>query len=360
MKYHQIDLKEGTMLLPIVPDVRKVYIEASSLCNFSCITCMRHSWEDSQTYLSWELFSKFLQDAKELPDLTTIHFGGFGEPFTNPNLLAMVRAAKDAGYQVEMITNGSYLTPAVCQELVDIGLDWIFVSLDGPDSASFEQIRPGSSYDEVSANIRELQRIKEERQSSVPQLGIEFVATKQNINKFAGMGKVIRSLKADQIIVTNVLPYHSNMKDEILYGGPTEEINLSLYFMTMPIKTMPNMKLFSDKNCKFMDTKALAITAAGEVCPCYALMHTYTCFILGREKKMFAHSFGNIGDRTIKDIWTDERYMRFRWIVRNNRYPSCIDCRLADGCVLTNESDCWGNEPSCGDCLWSRNIVMCP
>ena len=51
----------------------------------------------------------------------------------------------------------------------------------------------------------------------------------------------------------------------------------------------------------------------------------------------------------------------FRWTVRNSHYPSCIDCQQADGCVMaqTNEGDCWGNRPSCGDCLWARNIVVC-
>ncbi|MNO01582.1 hypothetical protein D3C81_2217640 [compost metagenome] len=48
--------------------------------------------------------------------------------------------------------------------------------------------------------------------------------------------------------------------------------------------------------------------------------------------------------------------------MKNYMYPSCTDCDLRDACdfVKTSDIDCWGNEPSCADCLWSRRIVQCP
>ncbi|MCX7781000.1 MAG: tungsten cofactor oxidoreductase radical SAM maturase [Negativicutes bacterium] len=362
MYYHRIHTGEEIILLPVVADIRKVYIEASSRCNFSCITCIRHSWEDSQGHMSWNTFVKFLNDARELPNLSTIHFGGFGEPFTNPDILNMIQASKQAGYQVEMITNGSFLSAKTSEQLVNAGLDWLYVSLDGSDAASFEQIRPGSSFERITANINELQRIKRQKGTMLPRLGVEFVVARANHTKLSGMRQIIRALQVDQLLITNVLPYHSSIKDEILYGGATETADLSLLTMTTPLKAAPNMKLYTERACKFINDKAATITWRGEVSPCYAFMHSYTCYILGREKKMQAHSFGNILEKSVKEIWTDEAYVSFRWAVRNNRFPSCIDCRQADGCVMaqTNEGDCWGNQPSCGDCLWARNIIVCP
>jgi len=34
---------------------------------------------------------------------------------------------------------------------------------------------------------------------------------------------------------------------------------------------------------------------------------------------------------------------------------------MKDGCSYTqdNEADCWGNEPSCADCLWYREMIIC-
>ena len=41
-------------------------------------------------------------------------------------------------------------------------------------------------------------------------------------------------------------------------------------------------------------------------------------------------------------------------------FPPCLDCGGCDN-VEANIEDCFGNpHPTCGDCLWSRGIVICP
>ena len=59
------------------------------------------------------LFDKLLDDLKALPELACVHFGGFGEPLSHPRILEMLRRCKEMGLAVEMITNGSLLTPVV-------------------------------------------------------------------------------------------------------------------------------------------------------------------------------------------------------------------------------------------------------
>ena len=349
--------------LPLKPDIKKIYVEVTTDCNFSCVTCIRHSWHDDFGQMSREIFDKMLADCKELPELKTIHFGGFGEPLLHPGIIDMVTACKDKGYKVELISNGSKLSGAMAGALIDAGLDWLFVSIDGPEPCSFNEIRPGGSYDEVVQNIKELQRLKSERQKLKPELGVEFVATKQNFAKLPAMKRILVELKAQQFIVTNVLPYHESMQNEILYGKLGEDLDTrDADQILMAARSAFNTQLRTQRNCGFMDKKALAITSRGDISACYAFMHNYDCYIFGRKKTMLAHSFGNIGKRTLRQIWTDPKYAVFRWTARNSNYPSCTDCRQVDGCVMaqSNEADCWGNQPSCGDCLWARELILCP
>ena len=86
--------------------------------------------------MSADVFARLVADFPGLPDLRTVHFGGFGEPMTHPDILSMITRCKSAGYAVEMITNGSLLTEEMASALIDAGLDWLFVSLDGSDSGS--------------------------------------------------------------------------------------------------------------------------------------------------------------------------------------------------------------------------------
>ncbi len=362
IQYHRLNTGNEIVLLPLSPDLRKIYLEVTTECNFSCITCIRHSWNDVMGQMSADVFARLVADFPGLPDLRTVHFGGFGEPMTHPDILSMITRCKSAGYAVEMITNGSLLTEEMASALIDAGLDWLFVSLDGSDSGSYENIRPGADYEEVYGNIMHLQHLKNERRTVFPRIGIEFVATKANFSRLPFMRKVVDELKADRFIVTHMLPYHESMKDEILYDQGIDLLGFGWESPLLSVKTAPKMKLETQRTCRFVEGKAAAITWRGEVCPCYAFMHSYDCYILGRKKSMTAHNFGNVLTRNLAEIWADPEYATFRWISRNAQYPSCTDCRQADGCILaqTNEQDCWGNKPSCGDCMWARDLIVCP
>jgi len=360
--YYRLNTGNEIVLLPLVPDLRKIYIEVTTECNFSCITCIRHSWSDAMGQMPDDVFDRILSNFPDLPDLRAIHFGGFGEPLTHPGIIGMISRCKSMGYAVEMISNGSLLTEPISAALIDAGLDWLFVSLDGSDSGSYENIRPGANYEEVVGNIMRLQLMKNERNSVSPRIGIELVATKANFSRLPFMRKVVDELKAERFVVTHMLPYHESMKDEILYDQGADMLNFGWESPLLAVKTAPPMKLETQRSCRFVENKATTITWQGDVSPCYALMHSYDCYILGRRKAMTAHNFGNVRQKRLPDIWTDPKYATFRWVSRNSHYPSCTDCRQVDGCILaqTNEGDCWGNEPSCGDCLWARGLIVCP
>ena len=361
-RYHRINTGNETVLLPLVPDMRKLYVEVTSECNFSCITCIRHSWSDETGRMSTDAFERLLLGCKELPDLQTIHFGGFGEPLTHPDIADMVACCKRAGYAVEMISNGSLLTESRLEALLTAGLDYLFVSLDGSDPQSYGEIRPGADYQAVVSNIRRLQQMKKQRGSVLPRLGIEFVATRSNFSRLPYLRKVVDELQSDRLIVTHMLPYHHSMQDEILYDQGVDFSGFGWESPLLSVKAAPAMKLETRRFCRFVEGRAAAVTWQGEVAPCYALMHSYDCYIFGRKKSMLAKSFGNVRQRSLAEIWTDPAYATFRWISRNSLYPSCTDCRQVEGCNLaqTNEGDCWGNSPSCGDCLWARDLILCP
>ena len=122
------------------------------------------------------------------------------------------------------------------------------------------------------------------------------------------------------------------------------------------------MKLRTERDCKFIKDKTMCINIRGDVSPCYALMHAYTCYIYEREKQMYPCYLGNVNDRPLREIWQKRGYINFRETVEDYKFPSCTDCKGLDGCNYTedNAMDCWGNSPSCAECLWARRIIACP
>ncbi len=355
--------EDGYRIIPLRPDVKKLYIEVSTLCNFDCVTCIRNSWRDELSRMDAATFENILKSLPGLPNLECVHFGGFGEPFSHPELFNMMRAVKDRGLRVEVITNGSLLTGEAVDRLIDMKIDMVFVSLDAPTREEYENIRQGADFDSVLGNVKRLVERRNGAKSKYPELGIEFVAMKSNYSQLPELVKTSFDLKASKLIVTNLLPYHESMQDQILYDMDDTVIHFGDKSpLSLMLAQFPYMKLRTDRYCKFVEDKAACINHKGYVSPCYALMHSYDCYIYGRKKEIFPYHPGNVNERSLADIWKETEYVNFRLAVKNFKFPSCPDCKYLEGCSMadSNEMDCWGNSPSCAECLWSRQLIACP
>src|SRR5438067_647247 len=101
----------------------------------------------------------------ELPDLDEITLQGLGEPLLAPDLMAMVEYAVERGISVGFNTNGTLLNRPWAERLVEAGVDWIHVSIDGATADTFESIRDGARFDRVVDNLRILVDVRRRRQS---------------------------------------------------------------------------------------------------------------------------------------------------------------------------------------------------
>jgi tungsten cofactor oxidoreducase radical SAM maturase len=345
--------------------LKKIYIEITSGCNLSCKMCYRNFWSDPVGNMEKRIFYKVLEDANEFDELSDIHFGGIGEPLFHPNFNDFLKSIPSK-YNIEISTNGTLLNEIYSRKIVEKGVKMVIFSIDSPQEQGFMDIR-GIKSNIIYRNIETLNKIKNEMRSDFPELEIEFVAMRSNIESLPQMVEVADSLGVSKFLVSHLLPLDEKLKDEIVYN--TNEFNI--YFdefirkaMSKRIMTtMPEYSLKTERICDFMERRSTVISWDGEVIPCYRFLHEYPEYIFGRKKTVKRYSFGNIMKRRLKDIWYGDDYRKFRWIVKSSLYPSCIDCVFADkkcNFVLDTSLDCEGNSPSCGDCLWSRRLILCP
>jgi len=138
--------------------------------------------------MSGRLFQKY-GDLKTVSPPPKIFFGGFGETAVSPPISwTWLRRAKALGGEVEMITNATLLTKEISQELVKLGLNMLWVSLDGATPESYTD----SDWGGLPEGAGNLDHFREARFNKgnygghhyVPdfttRLGIEFVAMKRN------------------------------------------------------------------------------------------------------------------------------------------------------------------------------------
>ncbi len=361
--------RQGDIILhPRVPDVQKLYLEATTGCNLQCRTCIRNIWGDPSALMKWDTFEALMNSLDGLPELKRVVFTGFGEPLSHPRILEMIERIRQRGLAVSIGSNGLLLREKMARELVRLGVDRLVVSVDGVKPETYGDVR-GAGLSELLDNVRRLNDIKQEVNTLIPALGIEFVVLKSNIDELPALTQLASHLNASRVLVTNVLPYTADMRDQMLYGyDPQPSLDARNWpvhsgaWVTWGSLDLPRMHWGAERRCKFIQDRSMVIGWDGGVTPCYALSHNYSYYAIdGCAKQVERYVLGNVNQQTLADIWMSEDYVLFRSEVRSFHFPSCPNCDLRETCDLRQRNEgCWGWNPSCADCLWAQDIVRCP
>jgi MoaA/NifB/PqqE/SkfB family radical SAM enzyme len=371
----------------------KVYIEPTNRCNLDCVTCIRNVWDEPLGTMSGSVFSNIIDGLSEFSPVPDVFFGGLGEPLMHPDIVEMISEAKKRGAHVEIITNGTLLSPEMSHKLIYAGVDMIWVSLDGATPESYADVRLGATLPKVLENIREFHRIRLKKNIKgscatpggyeiykTPFIGFAFVAMKRNIKDLPAILAIAIKFAVSRVRVSNVLPYTKEMYDEILYsraisaasGFPklelprldaddnTRDIFYNVARNEYSISVNGSNPSEGNNRCPFIAGGATAISWNGNVSPCLPLLHTYMSYVNQLEHYRRQHSVGSIAEQSLKEIWELPEYISFRERVESFDFSPCTTC---GGCDLSenNDADCVGNEfPTCGNCPWAQGLVQCP
>jgi len=364
-----VDQRDGSLiLLPRSPDLHKLYVEPTTVCNLRCRTCIRNVWSDAEAHMDMAVFGRLMDQLAAFPALQRVVFSGLGEPLSHPSFLDMVEQVRARGLAVTIGSNGLLLDAGMAEALVRLGVDRLVISLDGVRPETYAGVR-GASKSVVMDNLRGLNEAKQRLASLRPTLGIEFVALRSNVAELGDLTRLASRLGAARVLVSNVLAYTDEMYDEILYGyaprppltGAGWPVKADAWVMWGNLE-LPRMHWGAEQRCRFVQERAAVVGWDGAVTPCYALSHSYSYRAIdGVRKEVTRYTLGSITEQSLLDIWTSEAYCRFRNEVRDFHFPSCPDCDLRESCDLrTRNEGCWGWNPSCADCLWAQDIVRCP
>ncbi len=383
----QILLQEspkGLSLQRPITQLAKVYVEPTSRCNLACRTCIRNAWNEPQGDMSAATWQRVIDSLKALPSRPEVFFGGFGEPLLLPNIAEMVAQAKSVASNVELITNGILLTEGRSRELIEAGLDVLWVSVDGATPENYADVRLGANLPQVFENIKRIAYMRHET-ARKPEIAISFVAMRRNIADLPALLKMSSKLGISRYMVTNVFPYTKEMCKEMLYTRSVDgmdstpspwvpridlpRIDLDDASQEAVIQAMRyrnnvhlnGVTLGQDRGrCPFIERGSVVIGWNGEISPCLALAHGYETYLNNTPRTVRRCVFGNLQEQSLLSVWKAQEYAAFRKRVQEFDFAPCTWC---GGCEMAekNEEDCFANTfPTCGGCLWAQGVVQCP
>jgi sulfatase maturation enzyme AslB (radical SAM superfamily) len=144
-------------------------IQTTNICNANCIFCA-YQYQDRFTpttgMMSDELYAKTLKEYKDLGGELITFTALVGDPLVDPRFLARFRQAKDAGFQVGVITNGILLNKLDLDELFAIAPIFFCLSTAPFEAETYEKIYRSNRYSQLLQGIERLLKRRNELNAS--------------------------------------------------------------------------------------------------------------------------------------------------------------------------------------------------
>jgi pyrroloquinoline quinone biosynthesis protein E len=292
-----------------------VHLGIADGCNYRCSWCASHSSLLSGPrptgLLPRRLFDELLEDL-QLLGTRQVEFAGTGEPLMRADAVAMIRAAKEAGLEALLITNGALLTAESCDQLVDLGLDTLNVSLNAATDETHERIHcaPAGDRARIVHMLRRLRRARGEH--GKPFLSISVVVEKENYREVLVLAQQVIELDLDhvyfaplglnaasaQLVMTREEDEEARglvQAADALMRAAGKHTNAAA-FLDRPVEVYWTKELFSRVPCHVGQLYS-RVAANGDIHPCAAAR--------GRTS-------GNLAEMRFRDIWRSEAYRQFR------------------------------------------------
>ncbi len=323
--------------VPALPEVLQV--EVTSACNLRCAMCLVRYRPPVNKLAGAMPLAMFRQLLDDLPGLRELTLQGLGEPLLAPNLLEMIRYAKARGIRVGFNSNATLLTARHSGELVDAGLDWLHVSLDGADASTFEAIREGASFDTVMRNLAGLVEAKRAAGTGAPRIRVVFVAMRRNIAQLPELVRLLGRVGVSELRVQNLSHTFSDTDpagayqeirryahDEALWTGEDDTACSAAFTAAEDAAREEGVTLrlpsttFRAGRCTW-PWDASYVTSAGVVQPC--------CMVMGDDRV----ALGRLTEHRFPEIWAGEAYREFRRRLASGDDPPdvCRGCALYQG-----------------------------
>jgi radical SAM protein with 4Fe4S-binding SPASM domain len=149
LRLHSLPVCEGFHLKsPLI-----VWFEITRSCNLSCNHCYIEAGKPREYELSTQEIFIVLDQLRAMDVFSLVLTGG--EPMLHPDFLAIVQYAKKLGFIISITTNGTCITPEIIDQLP---LEECIVSVSVEGFRSHEEMRSGSTFDEIKESLCALKR----------------------------------------------------------------------------------------------------------------------------------------------------------------------------------------------------------
>jgi PqqA peptide cyclase len=268
--------------------------ELTHRCPLHCVYCSNPLELAKRTSeLSTETWSRIFREAAQLGVLQADFTGG--EPLARPDIIELVRAARQAGLYVSLITSGLPLDEAKVAALVDAGLDHFQLSFQGAREETAQEISGTQTHKQ---KLRVLEWLKQYRIG----ITLNFVIHRQNVHELEKMLAIVEEHKPGTVEFASVQYYGYALANRSSLLPTREQLDFCVSILkkaeerlkgkTRIVFVVPDYYAKYPKPCVGgWGRKLMLISPDGTALPCHA-----AAILPGMR-------FENVTNKSLREIW---------------------------------------------------------
>jgi len=292
-------------------------IEPTTRCNLSCLYCISSIWDRKGIDMKLEDFKRIVD---QNPFVSSIHLQGFGEPLLCADLFPMIQYAKSHGIEIGTGTNGTLLTRENIQKILESGLDYLGISVDGSTPDTFEAIRRGTSFHQIMKNINNL--LEHRGSSEKPRITFSVCVSNRNFRELPEIIQLAGEMGIEGVSALQALSFHedsirSRLNDSEFQISPAETNEILLESVSLAKKLhMPFDWCGSGQRGLDLISRGASLQNVREMCKkisymCYISADGYVTACV-QNTNPERDNFGNVFKTDLIDLWRSPSYRDFR------------------------------------------------
>lgn len=330
-----------------------IFFESTHRCNLRCSMCqflplIRHY--NTYPYSKEELTREEIKGIiDQLPRFSLITFTG-GEPFLRRDFFDILEYASQRN-KCHIITNGTLITEAIamklidkgCENLLQKGLVLIAISLQGREEIHDRIVDRKGAFKKTIEGIKLLVKYRKKKRKLYPLINIPTVMSVDNSGSFSEMVAIAEEVGIDIIsfLTMQVLPSWERFEGisiEEINKYPSSSISIDTHQLKREIESVLSMIRKTRVQIRFSPSEA----PISDIIRFYdgtANLKDYRCFSPwykiyitsnGDVVPCINYKFGNLREKSFKEIWNGDKAVRFRKGLKDKLFPVCIGCCMLE------------------------------
>lgn len=266
-------------------------IELTNNCNLKCRMCPHQNMNREKGYMPEPLFKKIIDEVKGKSEFVYLY--STGESLLHPDFFNFAEYIRGKELKTCISTNITLLNEERSRKLIESGIDFIVLPLDGIDKQTYEKIRVGAQFEKNLLTIKRFLQLKIELRANC-HVEVQFVLMDKNKDGVDHLNKLFTK----------------------------EEISAINSFRIKPVYIYPSINtenIFHNHPCYFL-WSMMTIEWDGKVPIC--------CMDFDAEVVL-----GDIRESSIYEIWNNQKFAFLRELHKNLEYekmPLCNRCLLPE------------------------------